>query len=273
MNEDEEGVEERVVGAADVDVEGVGVECIDLAEGVCKPSENMSMAGAADFGGCEGADAEGGALEGPCSSSDMFALPLLREGGTNEVDGSAAGTSAGPSNSASAKDPSALALANSTASSRDCVSRLVRNTSPGPPPPPSTRSSFFSITGTGCFGAGSILRSEDMPAPVLGATRGFLVGGPSSPSSSGGGREGRLMAIFLVRLSLCGAVLVVELELEGSGREREDEDDFGGGSASVDLDVGGGSFESSDVDVASVGVVGVFDVVVTLSSPLSPSLP
>ena len=250
-----------MVGAED---EAVGV---DLAGGVCEPSEKKSVGGAADigFGSCVDDD-RGGFLEGLGVSRDMLALPFLREGGRNEVDGP--DRLVGSSSSAF---PVSLASTGEPPPGRRLLSE-VRNTSPGPPPPPSTRSSFFSITGTSCFGAGSILSSEDLPAPVLGATRGFFAGGPSSSSSSVGGREGRLMAIFLVRLGLDGAEILVELELEGSVREREDEA-FGGGSASVDLEVGGGSFERSD-DADVVGVDRDVVVVVSkLSSPLSTSLP
>ena len=51
-------------GAAHVNVKGVSVEYFDQAEGVCRPSKDMSMAGAAGFGGCEDTDAEE-ALDGP----------------------------------------------------------------------------------------------------------------------------------------------------------------------------------------------------------------
>ena len=40
------------------------MEYFDQAEGVCRPSKDMSMAGAAGFGGCEDTDAEE-ALDGP----------------------------------------------------------------------------------------------------------------------------------------------------------------------------------------------------------------
>lgn len=201
VNEDEDGA--LVTDGAD-DVEGVGV---DLAGGVLEPSEKKSTGGAADFWGC--VDVEGGTLdlEGPSVSRDTFTLPFLREGGRKDVDGVGLSTSASFSCLASTDGPSVLG--ESSWSWGRALLLEARNTNPGPPPPPRTRSSF-SITGTDCFGAGSILRREDFPAPVAPpavlATRGFFAGGLSS-SSSGGGRDGRLMAIFLVRFCLGGAAL------------------------------------------------------------------
>lgn len=264
-SEDDADVDGALVTVGAEDVESVGA---DLAGGVLEPSEKKSTTGAAGLRGWE--DAEAGILERPSLSRDMFALPFLREGGTNDVDGP--DTSVGPSTSASPSTEGLSALAKPVVSCCRASLLEVRNTNPGPPPPPSTRSSFFSITGTACFGAGSILRREDFPAPVPDATRGFFAGGASSSSSSGGGREGRLTAIFLVRLGLGGAALppvfVVTLELEGKGREREEED-FGGGRANVDLEAGGGSFgRSDDADVVEGDVVAF-----KFSSPLSTSLP
>lgn len=259
--------------------EGVGV---DRVGDVLEPSEKKPTGGVADFRDWVDAGVGAGTLDGPSVSRDTFARPLVSEGGRNAVDG--AGGAAGPSISASSAYVAPNGGASVFALGGLPASRLgARNTSPGPPPPPRTRSSFFSMTGTGCFGAGSIPRREDCPAPVLGVIRGFFAGGLSSTSSSGGGREGRLMAIFLVRFGLEEAALepvaviavVSDVELEGAGRGREDEEDFGGGSANVDLEAGGGSLGGrDDVDGASVGceidVVVVFD---EPSSPLSMSLP
>ena len=106
-NEDDTDVEGalEIVGADDVD--GVG---IDLTGCVLAPREKMSTTGTVDFEGC--VDDEGRGFERPWSSMDMFALPFLREVGTNAVDGP--GTSVGPSTSPC---PTSLALASTGCSS------------------------------------------------------------------------------------------------------------------------------------------------------------
>ena len=96
-NDDDADVDGAAMTVGAEDVEGVGA---NLAEGrdVLEPSEKKSAAGAADFRGCVDA-AEAGILDGPSFSRDIFALPFLREGGRNDVDGP--GTSVGPSTAAS----------------------------------------------------------------------------------------------------------------------------------------------------------------------------
>lgn len=127
-----------------------------------KPDEKSSTGGAADTLGA--AFLAGSHL----SSSDVFGLPLTKEGGRKGSDDSLlavlVGTKTlGPSSSfSSSSSPSVRAVL----VYGKTVFRSL-NFNPGPLPPPKTRSCGGGATVVFCLGVGSMFINEEAPAPVL----------------------------------------------------------------------------------------------------------
>lgn len=203
------------------------------------PSEKKSTANAADtLGVVVGRD---GALS---SSSEIFVRPFFSEGGrktTELIAGAASSWSLFNDIGADSDSDSSPSMTGAVGVIDDLV---ILNTSPGPLPPPKTRSGGGATAGPFCFGAGSIDKSAEAPAPFPESKRGFFAAGlsSSSPTSSLGSpdRVGGPIVIFL------GPRFVL-----GGGKERPP---LPFGSAIVDFFAGGGNFEArGDLEVEGVG--------------------
>lgn len=164
------------------------------------------------------------------SSTDIFALPLTREGGKKGSDEASSGAvrlacllvgsaALSPSSSFSWSSPPILLAAGARLD-------FVWKIRPGPFPPPKTRSDC-PFEGAFCFGAGSIDNKEEAPAPVFCL---FAAGRSSSISSfpsSSLGNAGRPIVIFLgARLVLGGSAEAFGVVvLLGGGKMIDDFDD------------------------------------------------
>lgn len=222
------------------------------------PNEKKSTAGTEDASG--GAVRAGG-LVLPPSSTDIFDLPFVKEGGRKEngVD-NASGIDA--SCSLEGRDSDSSRSASSSASpplSRcdilvDAGARVVLNTNPGPVPPPKTRSGTGSV-GFFCFGTGSMDNNDDSPAPD--SNRGFFAAGLSSFKSS------LLLSSVAVRV---GRLIVIFFGPRFGGRAVLEVRANGGGRGNAGFLEGKGSFAAND-DLAAVDVVVVSSFSVSLLLP------
>ena len=171
------------------------------------------------------------------SSSEIFVRPFFSEGGrktTELVVGAASSWSLFKDIGADSNSASSPSMADPVCVILDDVGL---NTSPGPLPPPKTRSGGGASGGPFCFGAGSIEKSAEAPAPFPESKRGFFKAGLSSSSLASSlespDRVGIPIVIFL------GPRFVL-----GGGKERSPLLFEAGGSAIEDFFAGEGSFEA-----------------------------